>query len=129
MSLIDKSIRFSLASCKTEDSVASSTIATPIDASPQPRPLNPPSAIINIINDDPLPNLKVYPIVRRSSPPQESSFRIKKLWPKLKHMISKTNQHEDNVKQMLNSLQQQQKLETKKTEKRWLGRNKVGPQI
>ncbi|CAO3676050.1 unnamed protein product [Rhizopus stolonifer] len=148
MVLTDKSIRFSLASCKTEDSVASSAIATPIDASPQPRPLNPPSAIINIINDDPLPNARAFPIVRRSAQtatqnsdqssattPTESSFTIKKLWPKLKHLISKPTNHEDSVKQMLDSLHIQQKSDPKKTtepqQKRWLGRNKtrVGPQI
>ncbi|CAO3683535.1 hypothetical protein G6F70_001512 [Rhizopus microsporus] len=91
----DKTIRFSLASCKTEESIASS-IATPIDASPQPRPLNTPSVIINIINDDPLPNTKVYQIIRRrpSAPPpeqqqQSTRNKIKKLWPKLKHIVSK----------------------------------------
>ncbi|CEJ02662.1 hypothetical protein RMCBS344292_16661 [Rhizopus microsporus] len=95
----DKTIRFSLASCKTEESIASS-IATPVDASPQPRPLNTPSVIINIINDDPLPNTKVYQIIRRrpSAPPSEqqqqqqqqpTQSKIKKLWPKLKHIVSK----------------------------------------
>ncbi|KAI9253153.1 hypothetical protein BY458DRAFT_522161 [Sporodiniella umbellata] len=154
MVLTDKSVRFSLASCKTEDSVVSSAIATPIDASPQPRPLNPPSAIINIINDDPLPNTRAYPIVRRSAQSSansssqtnasnstsettitENSFAIKKLWPKFKHLISKSNGHEDNIKHMLDSLHIQQKTDSKKASepqnKRWLGRNKsrVGPQI
>ncbi|CAO3657322.1 unnamed protein product [Mucor hiemalis] len=56
------SVRFSLISCVTEDSIESAAIATPLDASPPP----PPSttfSIINVVNDDPLPNLRAYPAI------------------------------------------------------------------
>lgn len=55
-------VRFSLASCVTEDSVDSVAIATPLDASPPPPPSNT-FPIINIINDDPYPNARNYPAV------------------------------------------------------------------
>jgi hypothetical protein len=55
-------IRFSLISCVTEDSIDSAAIATPLDASPQPPPSNT-FSIINIVNDDPLPNLRAYPAI------------------------------------------------------------------
>lgn len=56
------SVRFSLISCVTEDSIESTAIATPLDASPPPPPSNT-FSIINVVNDDPLPNLRAYPAV------------------------------------------------------------------
>jgi len=55
-------VRFSLASCVTEDSVDSAALATPLDQSPPPPPSNT-FSIINIVNDDPLPNLSNYPAI------------------------------------------------------------------
>lgn len=55
-------VRFSLVSCVTEDSIDSAALATPLDASPPPPPSNT-FSIINIVNDDPLPNLKAYPAI------------------------------------------------------------------
>ncbi|KAI8644582.1 hypothetical protein BD408DRAFT_412934 [Parasitella parasitica] len=57
-----KTIRFSLASCVTDDSVDSTALATPLDQSPPPPPSNT-FSIINIVNDDPLPNLNSYPAI------------------------------------------------------------------
>jgi hypothetical protein len=54
--------RFSLISCVTEDSIESAAIATPLDASPPPPPSNT-FSIINIVNDDPFPNLRAYPAI------------------------------------------------------------------
>ncbi|KAG2207367.1 hypothetical protein INT47_006842 [Mucor saturninus] len=55
-------VRFSLVSCVTEDSIDSAALATPLDASPPPPPSNT-FSIINIVNDDPLPDLKAYPAI------------------------------------------------------------------
>ncbi|GAA5810092.1 hypothetical protein MFLAVUS_003511 [Mucor flavus] len=55
-------VRLSSVSCVTEDSIDSVTIATPLDASPPPPPSNT-FSIINIVNDDPLPNPKAYPAI------------------------------------------------------------------
>lgn len=55
-------VRFSLVSCVTEDSIDSAALATPLDVSPLPPPSNT-FSIINIVNDDPLPNLKAYPAI------------------------------------------------------------------
>ncbi|KAL0140605.1 hypothetical protein V8B55DRAFT_1508835 [Mucor lusitanicus] len=55
-------VRFSLASCVTEDSVDSVALATPLDQSPPPPPSNT-FSIINIVNDDPLPSLSNYPAI------------------------------------------------------------------
>ncbi|KAG2234596.1 hypothetical protein BDF21DRAFT_434232 [Thamnidium elegans] len=55
-------VRLSSVSCVTEDSIDSTTIATPLDASPPPPPSNT-FSIINIVNDDPLPNPKAYPAI------------------------------------------------------------------
>lgn len=57
-----KSARLSTASCATEDSIESATIATPLNASPLPPPSNT-FPIINIVNDDPFPNPKAYPAI------------------------------------------------------------------
>lgn len=54
--------RFSLISCVTEDSMDSTAIATPLDASPPPPPSNR-FSIINIVNDDPFPNTRAYPAI------------------------------------------------------------------
>ncbi|KAK4510735.1 CCA tRNA nucleotidyltransferase, mitochondrial [Mucor velutinosus] len=55
-------VRFSLASCVTEDSVDSVALATPLDQSPPPPPSNT-FSIINIVNDDPLPGMSNYPAI------------------------------------------------------------------
>ncbi|GAA5803143.1 hypothetical protein HPULCUR_008618 [Helicostylum pulchrum] len=55
-------VRLSSVSCVTEDSIDSITIATPLDASPPPPPSNT-FSIINIVNDDPLPNPRAYPAI------------------------------------------------------------------
>lgn len=55
-------VRFSSISCVTEDSIDSAALATPLDASPPPPPSNT-FSIINIVNDDPLPDSKAYPAI------------------------------------------------------------------
>ncbi|KAI8373344.1 hypothetical protein BD560DRAFT_394689 [Blakeslea trispora] len=52
-------VRFSQASLQTEDSFDSTSLATPLDASPLPPPSNT-FSLINIVNNDPLPNPKEY---------------------------------------------------------------------
>ena len=54
--------RFSTTSCMTEDSVDSAGATTPLDTSPPPPPSNL-FTLINIVNDDPLPNSIAYPAV------------------------------------------------------------------
>lgn len=53
--------RFSLVSCMTEDSMDSNGLATPLDASPRPPPSTNTFSVINIVNDDPLPNTRSFP--------------------------------------------------------------------
>ncbi|OBZ85145.1 hypothetical protein A0J61_06806 [Choanephora cucurbitarum] len=52
-------IRFSQTSLQTEDSFDSTSLATPLDASPLPPPSNT-FSLINIVNNDPLPDPKEY---------------------------------------------------------------------
>ncbi|KAI8988592.1 hypothetical protein BDF20DRAFT_833426 [Mycotypha africana] len=58
-------IRFSLASYRSEDTIDSAGLATPVDASPLPPPSNV-FSVINIVNDDPLPDRRGYPAVAAS---------------------------------------------------------------
>jgi hypothetical protein len=139
-------VRFSLASCVTEDSIDS--VPTPLDASPPPPPSNT-FPIINIINDDPLPNSRNYPAVAstfttrrraQTSPrPVPTSIMItipaqqptivnnntatlkSKFWPRFKRMMmgNKVEPVDASMKQ----------LNDPKT-KRWPSKNRsrVGPQ-
>ncbi|CEP07269.1 hypothetical protein [Parasitella parasitica] len=54
--------RLSMASCVTDDTMDSAALATPLDQSPPPPPSNT-FSIINIVNDDPLPNINNYPAI------------------------------------------------------------------
>ncbi|KAI8069127.1 uncharacterized protein B0P05DRAFT_551649 [Gilbertella persicaria] len=145
-------IRFSETSWLTEDSFDSTDLATPLDASPLPPPSNI-FSIINIVNDDPLPNPKGYNAIAstytrpraqtsprpmsasiiQSIPQQittvhdntESNLKKNKLWPKLKRMIMMPN-----TSTSPNSKEEQDKYAGQDKAKRWLSRNRarVGPQ-
>lgn len=98
-------VRFSFASCVTEDSVDSAALATPLDQSPPPPPSNT-FSIINIVNDDPLPNLNNYPAIAstymarrrraQTSPRPVPASIIQSMPPQQPTMVHTSTNHVNN---------------------------------
>ncbi|KAI8888079.1 hypothetical protein K501DRAFT_330113 [Backusella circina FSU 941] len=126
--------RLSVNSCATDDSIESSAIATPRDASPRHHQQSNRFSIIKIVNNDPHPEVSSIPAVaprRRAQTLPESTqaltivkpqpmpiapatthksgSKLRKLWPRIKRimMSSKTNiipQESSKMKQLLETM-------------------------
>ncbi|KAI8972348.1 hypothetical protein BDB01DRAFT_810346 [Pilobolus umbonatus] len=134
--------RISLASCRTEDSVESSSVTTPIAASPL-HPLSTTFSIINIVNNDPLPDAQYIPSIaaihnNRPPPPprvvlpsttRENKGKISRLWPKIKRMLSQSRSDpEEDTMKILNE-GKEIKNNRQNSNRRWMkNKSQVAPQ-
>jgi hypothetical protein len=147
--------RLSVNSCATDDSIESSAIATPRDASPRHHQQSNRFSIIKIVNDDPHPeaaNIAAVAPRRRAHTLPESTIvlppkpkaiepskgsKLRKLWPRIKRImmsskssIIPTLQESNKMKQLLETMhiaeKKNQDVPTKEHKvKNWLGRNKA----